>query len=146
MIEVNQQELNRFHKEMERMIKAVDRAKINRIQTRHARPIVRDMKAGARSTRLSQMIGTTTRQGKRPRAPKIGIRIGVINNKTSLFPTFTAPALASVEEYGTAERQHRSGKSVGAHPAAPFLRPAWDRNIRDFIRNFEQDLIREVEK
>ena len=146
MIEPNQQEINRFFKEMDRMIKSVDRKKVNRIQMKHVRPIVRDMKSGSRSARITQMIGATTRQGKRPKAPKVGIRVGVIDNKASLFPKFSAPALASLEEYGTPERFHKSGKSVGAHPPAPFLRPAWDRNISTFIRNFEQDLIREVEK
>ena len=36
--------------------------------------------------------------------------------------------LAHLIEFGTAERFHESGKGVGAMPAAPFMRPAWDAN------------------
>lgn len=37
----------------------------------------------------------------------------------------TAPH-AHLVEFGTAERFHKSGKSVGAMPANPFVRRAWD--------------------
>lgn len=36
-------------------------------------------------------------------------------------------AHAHLVEFGTVERYHKSGKSVGAMPAKPFMRPAFDQ-------------------
>lgn len=152
MIQVDKRDLADFHKEIERMRDALDRKKVNSIKRRNAKPMLNDMKANSKSVRIAEMTAITTRQHKRPRAPRIGIRIGVINNDTSKFPKFTAPALASVIEHGTAERYRTlkafgfitGRQSTGAMPAAPWLRPAWDRHIESFLRKTEKDMMDKV--
>lgn len=138
-------------REFERLKKSMEREEINKIQRRHARPMLSDMKSNSPSNRIASMTAITTRQRKRPRAPRIGIRIGVINNDASLFPDFSAPALASVLEHGTAERFRKAAvsfgivigtQSTGSVTASPWLRPAWDTNKERFIAK----TIRSMEK
>ncbi len=127
--------------EFARLERKLERKKINSIQRRNARPILQAMKTGSPSKDLPKMMGITTRQSKRPRAPRVGIRVGVINNDASLFPTFSAPALASVLEYGTNERFRTlksagiitGRQSTGEVDAHPWIRPAWDNNVQEFI-------------
>lgn len=140
-IQVDASEMAAFKKEMQDLQESLDRKKINQIQTRNARPMLADMRMSAPSTRIAAMTAITTRQSKRPRAPRIGIRIGVINNDAGLFPTLSAPALASVLEHGTDERFRTMKKggfitgrqSTGSVTAGPWLRRAWDRNVHQFI-------------
>jgi HK97 gp10 family phage protein len=47
---------------------------------------------------------------------------------------------AHLVEYGTGERYHKSGKSVGVMPAKPFVRPAWDTNKDRIVRKVVDDL------
>lgn len=142
-ISIRAEGLDDVRKEFERMKKQLERKEINKIQRRHARPMLQDMKNDAPSTRIASMTAITTRQTKQPRAPYIGIRIGVINNDASEFPDFSAPALASVLEHGTKERFRRAAKSfgisigtqsTGSVKGAPWLSPAWDRNVESFVR------------
>lgn len=133
--------------ELERMEKSLTRKKINSIQRRNARPMERDMKQNAPSTRIAEMTAITTRQTKRPSAPPIGIRIGVINNDKSKFPDFSAPAMASVLEYGTEERFRSSAKmfgftigtastgsiTPGQGSPSPWIRKAYDGHEKTFI-------------
>lgn len=163
-IQVNRAEMAEFTREMKRMEKALDRKKINAIQRRNARPIEQDMKQNSPSgqtdeggvDRIAQMVAITTRQTKRPRAPRIGIRIGVINNDPALFPDFSAPALASVLEYGTEERFREESAgwvvtghaSTGAIPESDkrkWLRKAWDSNVKQFVNKTERSYIKAVE-
>lgn len=140
-IEITKAEFRKFNKEIDRISKSLDRDTVNSIQRRNATPMLMDMKAGAKSERIAEMTAITTRQSKRPRAPKVGIRIGVINNDPGLFPTFSAPALASILENGTDERFRKLKKagfiigrqSTGSVNAGPWLRPAWDRHVQNFI-------------
>lgn len=140
-IKVDQTEMRAFKREIERLESALNRKKINSIQRRNARPMLNDMKAGSKSARIAKMTAITTRQSKRPTAPKVGIRIGVINNDPSMFPDFSAPALASVLENGTPERFRTlksagiitGRQSTGSVTAEPWLRSAWDRNEQAFI-------------
>src|SRR5699024_3555909 len=93
-------------------------------QRRKAKPMLQDMKANSHSTSLVPMHGITT--AKR-RAGDLGIKIGVIKNDPTQFPNLSAQALASVIEYGTAERYRTlkaagfvTGRaSTGAMPAFP---------------------------
>ena len=127
--------------EFRKLERQLDRKQINAIQRRNARPILQAMKNGSPSTRIADMTAITTRQSKRPRAPRVGIRVGAINNDTSRFPDFSAPALASVLEYGTRERfrtLRRAGiitgrQSTGEVSPSPWIRPAWDNNVNEFI-------------
>lgn len=139
--------------ELQRIEKSLDRKKINSIQRRNARPMLQDMKNDSPSVRIAKMTAITTRQSKRPRAPRIGIRIGVINNDASLFPDFSAPALASVLEHGTDERFRRAAKSFGFSigtqstgkvTPSPWIRPAYDRNEKQFISKTIKSYERQV--
>lgn len=139
--------------ELERMEKSLSRKKINSIQRRNADPMLEDMKQGSPSVRIAKMTAITTRQTKRPRAPRIGIRIGVINNDASEFPKFTAPAMASVLEYGTDERFRSSAKmfgfvigtaSTGSVTGDPWIRPAYDKNEQAFIAKCIKSYERQV--
>jgi len=47
---------------------------------------------------------------------------------------------AHLIEYGTAERFHKSGKSVGAIQPRPFVRPAWDTNKDRIINGIIEEL------
>lgn len=152
-VTVHKGEFKAFFKEMERLEKSLDRKSINAIQTRNARPMLQQMKSDAPSSRFEKVTAITTRQTKRPRAPRTGIRIGVINNNASLFPTFSAPALASVLEYGTTERfrslkagglvtgQVSTGRMTDNHR---WIRKAWDSNVTNFIEKTIKSYERKV--
>lgn len=43
---------------------------------------------------------------------------------------------AVLAEFGTQERHWRNGKSTGAMPAHPFMRPAWEANKFQILDNF----------
>lgn len=47
-------------------------------------------------------------------------------------------------EFGTDERTHASGKSVGDVPKKPFMRPAWDSQRRGVLVGIRQDLWTEI--
>jgi len=53
---------------------------------------------------------------------------------------------AHLVEFGTGERQHKSGKSVGQMPAQPFMRPAFDGGKDTFISRFSTALLEQVNK
>lgn len=97
------------------------------------------------------MIGITT--AKR-RSGEYGAIVGVISNDPKKFPTFSAPALASVIEFGTGDRfrgRRALGFIVGAIPTGrihpkPFLRPAWDGNVRQYMQTTEQDILKKIEQ
>lgn len=143
-------------KELRRIEKSLDRSKINSIQRRNAKPMLQDMKQGAPSHDIAEMTKITTRQTSRkwhPAAPEIGIRIGVIKNDPAKFPTFSAPALASVLEHGTDMRYRRAAKSfgisIGTQPTgkvtpSPWIRPAYDRHEQAFIAKTIRSYERQV--
>jgi hypothetical protein len=146
-------------KEFERLQKSMSRKEINKIQRRNAKPMLRDMKQSAPSLRIAKMTAITTRQRGRkfqPAAPRIGIRIGVINNDTTLFPPsekISAPALASILEHGTPERFRTAAKafgitigvqSTGKVRPKPWIRPAWDRNESTFVAKTIKSYERQV--
>lgn len=49
-------------------------------------------------------------------------------------------------EFGTGERFHKSGKSVGRVTAQPYMRPAWDSQKRMALEIIIRDLGDEIEK
>lgn len=132
------------------MQKALDEKWVKQTHARNMRPIAQAMKANSKSSRIARMIGVTTAKSK---TPDYGARVGVIKNDSALFPDFSAPALASVIEYGTDERFRGTGGSVvtGAVPTgrvkpSPFLRPAWDHHARRMIKNIEEAIIQKVNR
>jgi len=73
----------------------------------------------SRSGGLARSIVAKIFQKKRPNAPAAFVAIDY--GKTQAF-------YAHMDEYGTAPRYHKSGKSVGAVPARGFMRKAIDAN------------------
>jgi HK97 gp10 family phage protein len=54
---------------------------------------------------------------------------------------------AHLMEFGTGERFHKSGKSVGAiDPPRPYLRPAWDAHKGGLVDGIGEDLWAEIRK
>lgn len=152
-IDVHEVGLKEAKAEMHRMAESLERKKINSIERRNAKPMLTAMKQGSPSPRIADMTAITTRQSKRPTAPPIGIRIGVINNDAGKFPDFTAPALASVLEHGTQERFRRAATSfgitigvasTGSVSPSPWLRPAWDSNVKQFVAKTIKSFERQV--
>ena len=98
--------------------------------------------------KFKPVIAMTTAQ--RRGVPPGGVRIGVVKNNVIDFPKFSAPAMASVFEYGTAERFRQlknmgiiTGKaSTGHFNAQPWLRKAVD----DTIDSYARDFLREADK
>jgi hypothetical protein len=133
--------------------KMVDR-KLRSILRRNIKPMTAEMKHRA-PTRdndsILDNIGVTT---ARKWVGKSGaIRVGVISDKNKRMKNFSAQALASVLEYGSAERFRRAQStfgiitalaSTGRVEARPFLRPAYDNNIGGLVAGVERDIEREV--
>lgn len=134
-----------------KMSRSIDRKYLKSTQRRYAKPMVADMKSSSKSTRIADMISVTTAV---KRAGDYGVKVGVVKNNISDFPKFSAPALASVIEYGTAERYGVLKKhglitgyyNTGSMPSAPFLRPAWDRNVQSLMDNTEKAIIKRIER
>ncbi|WP_340109462.1 HK97-gp10 family putative phage morphogenesis protein [Pikeienuella sp. HZG-20] len=53
---------------------------------------------------------------------------------------------AHLVEFGTAERRHKSGKSVGRMPPHPFARPAWDAGKQGILTRLADLMWVEIEK
>lgn len=118
-------------------------------QARRARKhFVPAMQQKVHSARLMEMISVTTAR-KYTKGPR-SIRVGVVKNDTSLFPKFSAQALASVLEYGTEERFIKTGvfsaKSTGSMPSSPALRPGFDENVDPFMHDVERSIEKKFDK
>lgn len=72
---------------------------------------------------------------------KVVLYVGPVRPDGSVLPH------GHLYEFGTAPRFHRkSGKSVGAMPARPFMRPAWDANRAQVLATLKRELWTEIEK
>ena len=150
-VNVNDQEFRRLTNTIKKMERSLDITWMKRTHKKNLESTRIAMISNAPSSRIANMIGITTAIRK---TPPYGAKVGVIHNDKTQFPTFSAPALASVIEYGTDERFRgvkAVGVVVGAHSTGritpkPFLRPAWDANVRQYIRNTERDIVQKVNK
>lgn len=150
-INVDEKEFAEALRSFERMEEAIEPRWLKNTQRRKAKPMVEDMRRSTKSARLPGMIGVTT---AKKRSGRLGIKVGVVKNDSSLFPEFSAEAFASVLEYGTAERYRQlkavglvtGRQSTGEMPAAPFLRPSWDRNVKAFMADTEQAILDKIER
>lgn len=138
-------------RELERMDKSITPTYLKTVQARKARKhFVPAMKAGTDSARMQQMISVT--QAKKFTS-RLGVRVGVVKNDVSLFPKFSAQALASILEYSTIGKKERfrqtgifSAESTGVPTAQPWLRNAYDANVEPFINDVRQSIHRKVDK
>jgi hypothetical protein len=151
-LQIEEKEFVAALKSVERMHDAITPQWIKSTQRRNLKPMVAAMKANSKSTRIARMIGVTT---AKKRAGELGAKVGVVKNDATLFPKISAPALASIIEYGVAEERFRTlrfgvivtgRQSTGIMPAAPFLRPAWDAHVRSFMDSTEQAIEKKILK
>jgi len=49
-------------------------------------------------------------------------------------------------EFGTGPRQTKAGRSTGAMPAQPFMRPAWMQDQRKLLERLQRETWSELEK
>ena len=140
-IELNKGDIKKAIQELRKINRNLSEKAVRRILKKNSNPIVQAMISGSPSARIGRAIGKTTRKRS---APPFGVKIGVVKNSTTEFPDFSAPALASVIEYGTDERFRRtslaSAVSTGKITAKPWLRPAYDANESTFVRKSVKDL------
>jgi polysaccharide deacetylase 2 family uncharacterized protein YibQ len=79
-------------------------------------------------------------RGDRGRS-KLALYVGPVQEDGSHSPH------AHLVEFGTAPRFHASsGKAVGAMPAQPFLRPAWDASTKLMLATLRRETWKEIEK
>lgn len=109
----------------------------------HARSL-----APARLGYLRRSIGFTTqtlRSVRRRRIQRKGDVVGFVG--PNYAPRKGAFArYAHLVEFGTGPRRHRSGRSVGAMPARPFMRPAWEANRHGVLEDFTRMVVEELER
>lgn len=94
-----------------------------------------------RTGRLKEKIAVrpqVSRRQRRGRAKEKGL--------IEAFVGATPSRIAHLVEFGTAPRRHRSGKSVGAMRAQPFLRPAWDSQSGQLLDALGQVFWEEIER
>ena len=147
---VDQKELERAMSTIRNKRDSVDGKWMKSTHRRNLKPVQSAMRQNSKSQRIRKMIGITT--AKR-RTGELGALVGVVKNDAALFPKFSAPATASVIEYGTDERFKgvntgvfvTGATSTGRMPADPFLRPAWDMNVNNYAKKTEQDIIKRIE-
>jgi hypothetical protein len=144
-IKFDRVQLSQLKKQVQDDIKKLAPGKLEKIMVKASQPIVRQIRANSKSTRISQMVGTT-------RAKKwtggAGIRIGVVKNSKTLFPDLSAQALASIIEYGTKERYRRAGLTkavaLGKVTPTPFIRPAYEGGKGAMINEIEKQITEAV--
>lgn len=151
-IKANEAEWQALLQEVQRKKKAINPPWMKTTHRRNLKPIAMAMKSGSKSSRIARMIGITT---AKKRAGEYGAKVGVIKNDKSQFPTFSAPALASLIEYGSDGERFRGKRtgvfitgaiSTGVMPATPFLRPAWDSNVEAYIKKTSKEILDKIEK
>lgn len=111
-----------------------------------AEPTARKARALAhrgKSGRMAEGIDVSTTLSRRQRAGKGG-HVGARGR----FDPFAAYVYigahpmgpAVLQEFGTTLRHTKTGKSTGANPAFPFMRPAWEEDKEKILRDFTRYL------
>jgi len=112
-------------------------------------------KVGSILLRGAKMVQGVVRS-KAPRGKTGNLARGVISKVLDEKSGYTPVAIvapdykisphAHLVEYGTKERFHKSGKSVGKMKKKPFYRPGWDETKYPVLNQILNDLKNEVEK
>lgn len=94
--------------------------------------------APRRSGRMAEGVDVSTTLSRRQKRQRK-------NGRNDPFAVFvyigarpTGPAVLA--EFGTVERHWRNGKSTGAMPARPFMRPAWEAHKFQILADFAKYL------
>lgn len=98
-------------------------------------PIAADARARARrrTGRMAEGIDVKAQLSRRQRAQR-SKPVGPDGAEAFVGAAPMGPAV--LEEFGTAERHWKSGKSTGSQPAFPFMRPAWEAGWRPALDTF----------
>lgn len=144
-------------KELDRALRKLGPAVEKRVQSQAlragARPIIRQAKSllmmGARRPRKGKR-GKGFHTGNLYRSMAVKTIRGMGGWAAIIGPKWPGGVHGHLVEFGTKPRYHKSGKFVGAMPARPFLRPAFDmalpeakRRIREVV---EKGIAREARR
>jgi len=154
-IEVKLTNFRELIESVDKANKSLDARWLKNTQRRRLGPMVNAMKAKSPSKRLKQSIGVTT--AKR-RAGQYGVKVGAVKDIRGEFEGITGPPLASIFEYGTRMERFRGGSSflnvtlrsnkasTGQVNPHPFIRPAWDQHVGQFMDDVEDSILKKIEK
>lgn len=125
--------------------KRVGKAAVKRALLKAGKPIAQQAKALApigtgRLKRTIRISTTLSRRQRRTRAK------GADATETTVYIGAGPSRHAHLVEFGSGERTTGTGKSTGAMPAHPFLRPAWDAGKGRALADFGRLLWIEIEK
>lgn len=130
----------------DRLIKAT----LKRGLLKAAQPAVRTAQglAPRRSGRMASKIAVSSTLSRRQRrAQGYGARTSTRGGSATVYLGAAPRGPAVLDEFGTGPRFHRkTGKFVGATPAQPFMRPAWEQHKEQILRDFSRELWIQIEK
>jgi hypothetical protein len=108
-------------------------------------PVARDARSRARrrTGRMAEGIDVSTQLSRRQRS---GRAKNVGKDGAEAFVGAHPIGPAVLEEFGTAERHWKSGKSTGVQSAHPFMRPAWEAGKARVLKDFSDMLWVAIEK
>lgn len=120
--------------------KAIKRA-IGKALMQAAEPAAKEARARAprRSGRLAEGVDVSTTLSRRQRGGGGGhVAARGRHDPFAVFVYIGAHPMgpAVLAEFGTAKRHWKSGKSTGAMPAHPFMRPAWEGHKFKILEDF----------
>jgi HK97 gp10 family phage protein len=124
----------------DRLIKATMKRALMEV----AQPAAADARAlAAKATgQMARKIAVSTTLSRRQRR---GRGRGARNGQEAVVYIGAGPrGPAVLVEFGTGPRRHKNGKSVGASPAQPFMRPAWEAHKHKILNDFADALWRQV--
>lgn len=107
-----------------------------------AEPAAKEARAKAprRSGELAEGVDVSTTLSRRQRSGRGGHAAprGRFGNTAEVFIGAHPMGPAVIEEFGTVQRHHDSGKSTGANPPRPFMRPAWENHKFRILEDFKR--------
>lgn len=131
----------------DRLIKAT----LKRALLKAGEPVAADARSRApRSKReggkphMADRITVSTTLSRRQRAGSAGYATHDTEARVYIGAAPRGPAV--LQEFGTGVRHHKNGKSTGAVPAHPFMRPAWEAGKEKVLADFERMLWEQIEK
>jgi len=105
-----------------------------------AEPAAKEARARAprKSGRMAEGVDVSTTLSRRQKSGSGRGRLDPTEQFVYIGAHPIGPAI--LEEFGTAQRHTKSGKSTGANPAKPFMRPAWEAHKFQILKDFQDYL------
>ncbi len=95
--------------------------------------------------RTARIIRSQAKDSRRPEKEEVRVFVGPNYARSEAGSKGYAPH-AHLVEFGTGPRWHESGKYVGQMPAKPFMRPAFDAEVKPYIRKIGEALLLSIEQ